>query len=68
MKKKIIKIVKIIMLGIVAIVGVITLGGAVFLNVSPQFGGKSSELSLERFQKSPNFFKGTFKSVATSKK
>ena len=61
MKKKIIKIVKIIMLGIVAIVGVITLCGAVFLNVSPQFGGKSSELSLERIRKSPNFLNGAFK-------
>ena len=55
------KIIKKTMIGILTIVTLATLGGAVFINLSPQFGGKSSALSLERIRKSPNFLNGAFK-------
>ena len=61
MKKKLIKIVKNSMIGLLTVIGVLTLVGVSFVNLSPQFGGKSSELSLERIRKSPNFLNGAFK-------
>ena len=55
------------MIGILTIVTLATLGGAVFINLSPQFGGKSSALSLERIRKSPNFLNGAFKNQELTK-
>jgi L-ascorbate metabolism protein UlaG (beta-lactamase superfamily) len=49
------------MIGLLSVIGVLTLVGVSFVNLSPQFGGKSSELSLERIRKSPNFLNGAFK-------
>ena len=61
------KIIKKTMIGILTIVTLATLGGAVFINLSPQFGGKSSALSLERIRKSPNFLNGAFKNQELTK-
>ncbi|WP_111707117.1 MBL fold metallo-hydrolase [Lutibacter citreus] len=61
MIKTFLKVLKKTMIGILTIVAIATLGGAVFINVSPQFGAKSSKLSLERIKKSPNFLNGVFK-------
>ena len=63
MVKKIVKILKRIMIGILSIVGVVTLVGVAFVNVSPQFGAGAKELSLERVRKSPNFLNGAFKNT-----
>ena len=63
MIKKIVKILKRFMIGILSIVGVVTLVGVAFINVSPQFGAAAKELSLERIRKSPNFFNGVFKNA-----
>ncbi|SFS40222.1 L-ascorbate metabolism protein UlaG, beta-lactamase superfamily [Lutibacter maritimus] len=60
MIKYIFKIIKRIMIGILSVVGVITLVGVTFINVSPQFGAGAKDLSLERIRKSPNFLNGTF--------
>lgn len=49
------------MIGFLILITLVILSGMVFMNVSPQFGGKPSQLSLQRIQKSPNFFKGSFK-------
>ena len=49
------------MIGILSVVGVITIVGVAFVNVSPQFGAAAKELSLERIRKSPNFLNGAFK-------
>ena len=61
MIKRLLKILKRIMIGIVSVVGVITLVGVTFINVSPQFGSSAKEPSLERIRKSPNFLNGAFK-------
>ncbi|MBI9041077.1 MAG: MBL fold metallo-hydrolase [Lutibacter sp.] len=63
MIKIIIKLLKKIMIGILSVVGVITLVGVTFINVSPQFGSGSKDLSLERIRKSPNFLNGAFKNA-----
>lgn len=61
MIKRLLKILKRIMFGILSVVGVITLVGVTFINVSPQFGAGSKDVSLERIRKSPNFLNGAFK-------
>ncbi|SNR52467.1 MBL fold metallo-hydrolase [Lutibacter flavus] len=61
MIKKIVKILKRIMIGILSIFVVITLVGVAFVNVSPQFGSDAKDVSLERIRKSPNFLNGAFK-------
>ena len=50
------------MLGLLGIILLITIVGSIFMNTSPQFGGKPSEESLVRIENSPNFNgEGTFK-------
>ena len=49
------------MIGILSVVGVITLVGVAFVNVSPQFGAEAKEQSLERIRKSSNSLNGEFK-------
>ena len=61
MIKKTLKILKRIMIGILSVVAAVTLVGVTFVNVSPQFGAGSSEASLDRIRKSPNFLNGSFK-------
>jgi len=61
MIKILLKILKRIMIGILSVVGVITLVGVAFVNVSPQFGAEAKEQSLERIRKSSNFLNGEFK-------
>jgi L-ascorbate metabolism protein UlaG (beta-lactamase superfamily) len=61
MIKKLLKLIKRIMIGILSIVGVITLVGVTFINISPQFGAGAKDQSLERIRKSPNFLNGAFK-------
>ena len=51
------------MISILSIIGVFTLVGVVFVNVSPEFGAGAKDLSLERIRKSPNFLNGTFKNT-----
>lgn len=63
MIKRFIKLIKRIMIGILSVVGVVTLIGVTFINVSPQFGASAKDLSLERIKKSPNFFNGAFKNT-----
>ncbi|WP_164975234.1 MBL fold metallo-hydrolase [Lutibacter sp. HS1-25] len=61
MLKNILKILKIMMISVLSIVGVFTLVGVVFVNVSPEFGAGAKDQSLERIRKSPNFLNGAFK-------
>lgn len=61
MIQKILRLLKKIMIGILSVVGVITLVGVTFINVSPQFGAGAKDSSLDRIRKSPNFINGAFK-------
>lgn len=62
MKKALFKIVKKMTIGIIGIILLIILVGAIFVNTSSQFGGNPSEESLIRIKSSPNFNgEGTFK-------
>ena len=67
MIKRLLKILKRIMIGILSVVGVITLVGVTFINVSPQFGAGAKDVSLERIRKSPNFLNGAFKNQELTK-
>ena len=50
------------LLGIFGIITIIVIVGAIFMNTSPQFGGKPSKESLARIEKSPNYNgEGAFK-------
>ena len=51
------------MITTVSITIIIALVGVAFVNVSPEFGGKPSEESLKRFNKSANFLNGTFRNL-----
>jgi len=48
------------MIGIVSISALLAIAGVSFINLSPQFGGKPSELSLKKMNNSPNFKDGIF--------
>ena len=61
MIKILLLIVKKMMITIFSILLLFTLIGITFINLSSQFGGKPSELSVERINKSPNFINGAFK-------
>ena len=56
-----IKILKKMLIGILGIILLIVITVTIFVNTSPQFGGKASELSLARINKSANFINGAFK-------
>lgn len=63
MIKRLLKILKRFMITILSAVGIITIVGVTFVNVSPQFGARSKDKSLDRIKKSPNFFNGAFKNA-----
>ena len=48
------------MIGILSISALVAIAGVSFINLSPQFGGKPSELSLKKMNNSPNFKEGIF--------
>ncbi len=48
------------MIGILSISALVAIAGVSFINLSPQFGGKPSELSLKKMINSPNFKEGVF--------
>jgi len=51
-------------IGIIGLLLLIVLIGAIFINTSPQFGGKPSEESLAKMELSPNYNgNGTFKNL-----
>ena len=60
MKTKIKKALKMITLTIVSIIALIVIGGIIFLNISPQFGGKHSENDIKRYQESGHYQGGKF--------
>jgi len=53
--KSILKILKKMLIGILGVILIIVIVGAVFMNTSPQFGGKPSKESLMRIENSPNY-------------
>ncbi len=57
------KIFKKIMIGIFSISILTVFVGAVFINVSPQFGASASGKSIDKIKNSPNFLNGTFKNL-----
>ncbi|WP_299549795.1 MBL fold metallo-hydrolase [Seonamhaeicola sp.] len=62
MIKTLLKFIKNMILGILGIILIVVITGAVFVNVSPQFGGKPTGEDLERLQNSPNYNgEGVFK-------
>ncbi len=63
MIKKQLKFIRKIMIGMLSIVGVITLVGVTFINVSPQFGAGAKDVSLDRIRKSSHFLNGAFKNT-----
>ncbi|MDV7186601.1 MBL fold metallo-hydrolase [Lutibacter sp. TH_r2] len=64
MIKTILKILKKMLIGILGIILLIVIAGTIFINTSPQFGGKPSEESLVRIENSANYNgDGTFKNL-----
>ncbi|WP_296351666.1 MBL fold metallo-hydrolase [Winogradskyella sp.] len=63
MIKKIFKIIKRMLLFIVGLIVVLTIGTAIFMNTSPQFGGSPSEESLVKINSSPNYKDNAFKNL-----
>lgn len=62
--KIILKLLKKMTIGILGIILLTVLIGLIFVNTSPQFGGKPNEESLVKIQNSPNFNgDGTFKNL-----
>lgn len=60
--KKLLKILKKMLIGILAITVFVVLVAAIFVNTSPEFGGKPTGTDLERIENSPNYNgDGTFK-------
>ena len=55
------------MTGILGIILLIVIIGALYVNISPQFGGKPSKESLVKIENSPNYNgDGTFKNQETT--
>ena len=54
------KILKYMVIGIISIITIIVIVGVVFVNTSPEFGGKYSEKDEERYEKSGHFKDGVF--------
>ena len=54
------KLLKMIILTIVSIIALIVVVGLIFINVSPQFGGKHSENDIKRYQESGHYKEGKF--------
>ena len=66
MLKTVLKILKKIMITLFSIILVLVLVGATFLYVSPEFGGKASDESLELMKSSPNYLNGSFQNLETT--
>lgn len=60
------KLLKMIGLTIVGIILIIVIGGALFLNLSPQFGGKHTKEDLKRYQASGHYENGKFENLITT--
>ncbi|WP_234974712.1 MBL fold metallo-hydrolase [Tenacibaculum agarivorans] len=58
--KKTIKIIKKMIVAIGALIGIIVMIAVLFVNLSPQFGGKPNEKQKVIFSKSPNYKNGQF--------
>ena len=54
------KILKMIVIFIVGTIGLVVLIGFIFINLSPQFGGKANEAQKKVYSKSKHFEKGIF--------
>jgi len=64
MIKIFLKILKRMTIGIIGVLLLIVVIGVIFVNTSPQFGGKPSEESLAKMKLSPNYVEsGTFKNL-----
>lgn len=64
MIKIILKLLKKMMIGIFGIIFLLVIVGAIFVNTSPQFGGKPNHESLAKMELSPNYNgNGTFKNI-----
>ena len=57
------KIIKRMLIGIVVVLGIITLGTVIFVNTSPQFGGSPSNETKALMVNSPNYKEGTFQNL-----
>lgn len=60
MTKSIFKIVKYMLITIAGIVVVLLIIGALFINLSPQFGGKHSDIDKKRYEKTGYYTDGKF--------
>lgn len=58
--KKLFKLLKKVLLGIGILIGLLVIVGFVFVNTSPQFGGKATTEQKEKFSKSKNYVDGKF--------
>lgn len=58
--KKLFKLLKKVLLGIGILIGLLVIVGFVFVNTSPQFGGKLTTEQKEKFSKSKNYVDGKF--------
>lgn len=64
MIKNLLKLLKQMIIGFIGLVLLIVLIGAIFVNTSPQFGGKPSDESFAKMKLSPNYNgDGTFKNL-----
>jgi len=64
MKKKLLKLLKKMLIGTITILLLIVVTGIIFMNTSPQFGGKPTGDSLVRIENSPNYNgEGAFKNL-----
>lgn len=63
MKRKLLKILKRMVLSIVIIIAAIALVAVLFIQFSPQFGGKASDEAIATYKTSKNYKEGVFKNT-----
>ena len=51
------------LIGIVIVLGILLLIGILFVNLSPEFGGKATKGDIASFEKSPNYKNGQFNNL-----
>jgi len=60
MRKKLVKFIKRMLLGIVIVIGFLLIIATLFINLSPQFGGKATKEQKELYSQSSNYKDGKF--------
>lgn len=65
--RKTYKIIRMILMNVLILLVIALVVGVLFLNLSPQFGGKSTKAQLEEYAKSDNFRDGSFANIGDVK-